>query len=74
MRYLRRLVWAKARRNFPTNWDGSDMRYTLAMESTQKTTKGAEIPVPKRDDWEKVLRKAANSKPKGSTTDRPPTK
>lgn len=36
---------------------------------TQKTPKGAEIPVPQKAEWEKVLRKAAN--PKGSTTDRP---
>ena len=43
------------------------------MESkTQKTPKGAEIPVPSKAEWEKVLRKAAN--PKDSTTSRPPEK
>lgn len=42
------------------------------MESTQKTPGGAEIPIPKREDWEKVLRKAA--KPKGSTPSGPEKK
>ena len=42
------------------------------MDDKQTTPKGAEIPVPTKDDWEKVLRKAAN--PKGSTTDRAPKK
>lgn len=42
------------------------------MESKQTTPKGAEIPVPTKGEWEKVLRKAAN--PKDSTTDRPPEK
>lgn len=42
------------------------------MESKQTTPKGAEIPVPTKDEWEKVLRKAANLK--DSTTDRPPEK
>jgi hypothetical protein len=37
----------------------------MESEPKQTTPKGAEIPVPKRGDWEKVLRKAA--KPKGST-------
>ncbi len=36
------------------------------MEPKQTTPKGAEIPVPKRDDWEKVLRKAV--KPKESVS------
>lgn len=36
---------------------------------TQTTPKGAEIPVPAKADWEKVLRKAAN--PPDSTTSRP---
>jgi hypothetical protein len=39
---------------------------------TQKTPKGAEIPVPTRKEWDKVLDKAA--KPKGSTTDGPKKK
>ena len=56
------------------------MNYTYPMDDQQMTPKGAEIPVPKRDEWEKVLRKAAHPKPKpkpkpkGSTTDRPPKK
>ena len=40
----------------------------------QKTPKGTEIPVPSKDDWEKVLRKAAKPNPKGSTTDGPQKK
>lgn len=41
------------------------------MEDKQKTPKGAEIPVPTREAWEKSLHKVVKPKPKGSTTDRP---
>ena len=44
------------------------------MDDEQTTPKGTEIPVPSRDDWEKVLRKAATPQLKGSTTDRPSMK
>ena len=43
-------------------------------QTKQTTPKGAEIPVPTKDEWEKVLRKAANPKAKDSTPDRPPKK
>ena len=44
------------------------------MESKQKTPKGAEIPVPTRDDWEQTLRKVAKPEPKGSTPNGPEKK
>ena len=36
-------------------------------EPKQTTPKGAEIPIPTREEWDKVLRKAAKPKPEGST-------
>ncbi len=42
------------------------------MRQIQKTPKGAEIPVPKREDWEKTLRKVA--KPKDSPPGSPEKK
>ncbi len=42
------------------------------MESkTQKTPKGAEIPMPTREQVVRDLRKASKPKPKGSTSNRP---
>lgn len=41
------------------------------MEEKQTTPKGYEMPIPKRKDFEEAIRKAANPKPKGSTTSRP---
>jgi len=41
------------------------------MDDNQTTPKGAEIPVPSREDWERTLRKVANPKPKDSPPSRP---
>jgi hypothetical protein len=40
-------------------------------EQTQKTPKGAEIPVPTREQVMRDLRKTAKRKPKSSTPDGP---
>ena len=40
-------------------------------EPKQTTPKGAEIPVPSREDWERTLRKVAKPEPKGSPPDGP---
>jgi hypothetical protein len=40
-------------------------------DTTQKTPKGHEIPIPKRDDVFKVLKKAATHQEKKSTTRSP---
>jgi hypothetical protein len=39
------------------------MRYTQLMEKKQKTPKGAEIPIPKRGDFFKNLKKVATPLP-----------
>ncbi len=47
----------------------------MSDESTQKTPKGgAEILVPTREEWERILRKAAKPKPEGSTPSSPTKK
>lgn len=43
----------------------------MTENKTQKTPKGAEIPVPTREQVMRDLRKTAKPKPKGSTPDSP---
>ena len=51
------------------------MEYPQSMsEKTQKTRKGTEIPVPKRKDVLRDLRKTARTKPAPSTTGGRPKK
>jgi len=48
------------------------MRYAQAMEKKQQTLKGADIPIPKRSDFLRNLKKAAAPGPKKSRPSRPP--
>lgn len=43
-------------------------------EAKQTTPKGADIPVPTRDDWQQTLPKVAKPEPKRSTPDGPEKK
>lgn len=40
-------------------------------EPTEKTPKGFEVPIPKREDFLRNLKKIAKAKPKGSATRAP---